>query len=411
LPFIGVIEEVSVKSQQIFIAGKGAISAIGSNVAENFASLLNLQTGVSKITVLTTRYAETLPAAEVKLTNEELAQLCGLSSNEPRTALLSLIAAKEAIADANIPDFKKWRTGLISANTVGAMDKTETIYKYFMEDGNTDKLIEEDPYDAGYVTELVANELGIKDHITTISTACSSSANAMAYGARLIKSNQLDVVVAGGCDAMSRFTLNGFNSLMILDTNPCTPYDDNRKGLNLGEGAGYVVLVSEEVAATLTKKPTTTLSGYANANDAFHQTASSPEGKGNFMAMQGALEMSGLDAKDIDYINLHGTGTPNNDLSEGNAVQRIFGEVPKASSTKPYTGHTLGACAGIEAVYCILSIENGIIFPNLRFQTKMKELDFVPVTELLQNVEVNHVMSNSFGFGGNCSSVIFSKAN
>lgn len=411
MPFIGVIEEVSVKSQQIFIAGKGAISAIGSNVAENFASLLNLQTGVSKITVLTTRYAETLPAAEVKLTNEELAQLCGLSSNEPRTALLSLIAAKEAIADANIPDFKKWRTGLISANTVGAMDKTETIYKYFMEDGNTDKLIEEDPYDAGYVTELVANELGIKDHITTISTACSSSANAMAYGARLIKSNQLDVVVAGGCDAMSRFTLNGFNSLMILDTNPCTPYDDNRKGLNLGEGAGYVVLVSEEVAATLTKKPTTTLSGYANANDAFHQTASSPEGKGNFMAMQGALEMSGLDAKDIDYINLHGTGTPNNDLSEGNAVQRIFGEVPKASSTKPYTGHTLGACAGIEAVYCILSIENGIIFPNLRFQTKMKELDFVPVTELLQNVEVNHVMSNSFGFGGNCSSVIFSKAN
>ena len=398
-------------NEVIFIAGKGAISAIGNNVTENFASLRNLQTGVAKITVLTTRYAEILPAAEVKLTNEELAQLCGLSSNEPRTALLSLIAAKEAVADANIPDLKKWRIGFVSANTVGAMDKTETIYKYFIEDSNTDKLMEEDPYDAGYVTELVANELGIKDHITTISTACSSSANAMAYGARLIKSNQLDIVVAGGCDAMSRFTLNGFNSLMILDTNPCTPYDDNRKGLNLGEGAGYVVLVSEKVAATLSKKPTTTLSGYANANDAFHQTASSPEGKGNFMAMQGALEMSGLAAKDIDYINLHGTGTPNNDLSEGIAVQRIFGAVPKASSTKPYTGHTLGACAGIEAVYCILSIENGIIFPNLRFQTKMKELDFTPVTELLQNIEVNHVMSNSFGFGGNCSSVIFSKAN
>ncbi len=398
-------------NKEIFIAGKGAISAIGNNVVENFTSLRNLQTGVSKITVLTTRYAETLPAAEVKLTNEELAQLCGLSSHEPRTALLSLIAAQEAVADANIPDLKKWRTGFISANTVGAMDKTETIYKYYMEDGSTDKLIEEDPYDAGYVTELVANELGIKDHITTISTACSSSANAMAYGARLIKSNQLDVVIAGGCDAMSRFTLNGFNSLMILDTNPCIPYDDNRKGLNLGEGAGYVVLVSEKVAATLAKKPTATLSGYANANDAFHQTASSPEGKGNFMAMQGALEMSGLSSKDIDYINLHGTGTPNNDLSEGIAVQRIFGAVPKASSTKPYTGHTLGACAGIEAVYSILSIENGIIFPNLRFQTKMKELDFTPVTELLQNVEVNHVMSNSFGFGGNCSSVIFSKAN
>jgi len=398
-------------NEVIFIAGKGVISAIGNNVAENFASLINLQTGVSKITILPTRYAETLPAAEVKLTNEELAQLYGLSSNEPRTALLSLIAAKEAVADANIPDFKKWRTGFISANTVGAMDKTETIFKCYMEDSNTDKLVEEDPYDAGYVTEIVANQLGIKDHITTISTACSSSANAMAYGARLIKSNQLDIVVAGGCDAMSRFTLNGFNSLMILDNMPCTPYDENRKGLNLGEGAGYVVLVSERVAATLVKKPTTVLSGYANANDAFHQTASSPEGKGNFMAMQSAREMSGLTTKDIDYINMHGTGTPNNDLSEGVAVQRIFGEVPKVSSTKPYTGHTLGACAGIEAVYSILSIENGIIFPNLRFQTKMKELDFTPVTELLGNVEVNHVMSNSFGFGGNCSSVIFSKAN
>lgn len=396
---------------KVFIAGKGVISAIGNNVAENFASLRNLQTGVSKITVLPTRYAETLPAAEVKLSNEELAQRCGLNSSEPRTSFLSSIAAKEAVADANIPDFKKWRTGFISANTVGAMDKTETIYKYYLEDDNTDKLIEEDPYDAGYVTELVTNQLGINDHITTISTACSSSTNAMAYGARLIKANQLDIVVAGGCDAMSKFTLNGFNSLMILDTNPCTPYDENRKGLNLGEGAGYVVLVSEKVAATLVKKPTTMLAGYANANDAFHQTASSPEGKGNFMAMQGALEMSGLSTKDIDYINLHGTGTSNNDLSEGIAIQRIFGDVPKVSSTKPYTGHTLGACAGIEAVYSILSIENGIIFPNLRFQTKMKELDFVPVTELLENMEVKHVMSNSFGFGGNCSSIIFSKAN
>ncbi len=396
---------------QVFIAGKGAISAIGNNVQENLASLRSGQSGVAKITILTTRYAETLPAAEVKLTNQELSLLSGLSPNEPRTALLSLVAAKEAIADADIPDFGKWRTGFISANTVGAMDKTETIYKYFIEDSNTDKLLEEDPYDAGYVTELVANALGIKDHITTISTACSSSANTMAYGARLIKTNQLDIVVAGGCDAMSRFTLNGFNSLMILDNKPCMPYDENRMGLNLGEGAGYVVLVSEKVAATLAKKPTATLSGYANANDAFHQTASSPEGRGNFMAMQGALEMSGLATKDISYINLHGTGTSNNDLSEGVAIQRLFGEVPKASSTKTYTGHTLGACAGIEAVYSILAIENGIIYPNLRFETQMKELDFTPVTELLENVAVSNVMSNSFGFGGNCSSVIFSKVN
>ncbi len=230
------------------------------------------------------------------------------------------------------------------------------------------------------------------------------------YAARLIEDGKLDLAIAGGTDAMSLFTLNGFNSLMILDSRPCMPYDENRKGLNLGEGAGYVVLVSDRVAATLTKKPTVKLTGYANANDAFHQTASSPEGKGNFLAMQGALAMSGLEAGDIDYINLHGTGTPNNDVSEGTAIQKIFGDkVPKSSSTKAFTGHTLGACGAIEAIFSILAIEEKMIFPNLRFKTPMKELNFIPVTELMENVDVKSVLSNSFGFGGNCSSLIFQK--
>ncbi|MFN8323943.1 MAG: beta-ketoacyl-[acyl-carrier-protein] synthase family protein [Chitinophagales bacterium] len=396
---------------QVLIAGKGVISAIGNNVQETLTSLKNLHSGVDKISVLKTNYSSKLPAAEVKISNEELARMAGLETTAPRTALLSMIAAKEALQDANIPNIHQWRTGFISANTVGAMDKTEDIYKFYMADNSTPHLREESNYDSGEVTELVADKLGVIDHITTISTACSSSANTIMYAARMIKNGLLDVVVAGGTDGMSRFTLNGFNSLMILDDKPCTPYDDNRKGLNLGEGAGYVVLVSDQVAATLSKKPIAAVTGYANANDAFHQTASSPEGKGNFLAMTGALEMSGLNPEDIDYINLHGTGTMNNDLSEGMAVQRIFTKVPRVSSTKPYTGHTLGACAGIEAVFCMMSMEHNLIFPNLRFKTKMKELDFLPVTELQEGVDVNHAMSNSFGFGGNCSSLIFSKVN
>jgi 3-oxoacyl-[acyl-carrier-protein] synthase-1 len=395
----------------VFIVGKGVISAIGNNVADTLNSLVNSKSGVGKITILPTRYAELLPAAEVKFANEELAQLADLHFSVPRTALLSMIAAKEALNDAQIPDIERWKVGFISANTVGAMDKTETIYKYYLQDAQTEKLREEINYDSGFITEIVADSLNIKEHVTTISTACSSSVNSIAYASRLIKNGLLDVAVAGGTDAMSCFTLNGFNSLMILDSKPCTPYDENRNGLNLGEGAGYIVLVSEKVVATLSKKPTATVSGYANANDAFHQTASSPEGKGNFLAMQGALQMSGLQTSDIDYINLHGTGTSNNDLSEGIAVQRVFGKAPKVSSTKPYTGHTLGACAGIEAVFSLLAIEQKIVFPNLRFKTKMKELDFEPVTELLRDVEIKNVMSNSFGFGGNCSSVIFSKLN
>jgi 3-oxoacyl-(acyl-carrier-protein) synthase len=395
---------------QVFIAGKGIISAIGNNLQETLASLRKGKSGVDKISVLRTNYSNTLPVAEVKLTNDELIRLSGLISDS-RNALLSMIAAKEAIADANIPDLKNWITGFISANTVGGMDITEEMFHHYLADNATPTLAQTSKHDSGAITEIVADALGIKDHITTISTACSSSANSIMYGARMIKAGLLDVVIAGGTDSMSRFTLNGFNSLMILDNKPCTPYDENRKGLNLGEGAGYVVLVSEKVAAALSKKPTAVVAGYANANDAFHQTASSPEGKGNYMAMKGALDMSGLAPSDIDYINLHGTGTPNNDLSEGLAVQRIFGEVLKASSTKAFTGHTLGACAGIEAVFSLMAMEQGIIFPNLRFETQMKELDFKPVTELLENVEVNNVMSNSFGFGGNCSSVIFSKVN
>jgi 3-oxoacyl-(acyl-carrier-protein) synthase len=395
---------------QVFIAGKGVISAIGNNVAETLASFRNLKSGVDKTTILRTNYSDTLPTAEVKLTNDELIELAGLHSDS-RNALLSMIAAREAMNDANIPDFANWRSGFISANTVGGMDITENIFHHYLADRQTPKLTETSRHDSGAITEIVADELGIKDHITTISTACSSSANTIMYGARMIKNGLLDIAIAGGTDSMSRFTLNGFNSLMILDNKPCTPYDEHRKGLNLGEGAGYVVLVSEKVAATLSKKPIAIVAGYANANDAFHQTASSPEGKGNFLAMQGALEMSGLAPSDIDYINLHGTGTPNNDISEGLAVQRIFGEVPKASSTKAFTGHTLGACAGIEAVFSLMAMEHDIILPHLRLTTPMKDLDFVPIRELLENQEVNNVMSNSFGFGGNCSSLILSKVN
>ena len=169
-------------------------------------------------------------------------------------------------------------------------------------------------------------------------------------------------------------------------------------------------MVSEKVAATLQKDPRAILSGYCNANDAYHQTASSPDGIGSFMAMSGALKKAGLQPSDIDYINLHGTGTQNNDIAEGTAIRRLFDpRYPMMSSTKAFTGHTLGASGGIEAVFVLLALEHGMVFPNLRLETPMKELPFVPERKLVTNAGVNHVLSNSFGFGGNCSSLIFSK--
>jgi 3-oxoacyl-[acyl-carrier-protein] synthase-1 len=230
------------------------------------------------------------------------------------------------------------------------------------------------------------------------------------FGAQLIKAGFVDRVIAGGTDSVTKFTLNGFNTLMILDKDGCKPFDETRAGLTLGEGAAYVVLESERLIETQNKKVLAELTGYGNANDAYHQTASSPDGTGAWLAMEKALAISGLNPADIDYVNVHGTGTQNNDLSEGIALQRIFGEkVPLFSSTKSYTGHTLGAAGALEAVISVLSINHEILFPNLRFTTPMKELRISPFKKVLKGIQVKNILSNSFGFGGNNSTLIISK--
>ncbi|MEO5996794.1 MAG: beta-ketoacyl-[acyl-carrier-protein] synthase family protein [Chitinophagaceae bacterium] len=397
-------------STPVFVAGVGVISAIGNNTAECLYALENELAGIGDISYLDTIYRSRIPVAEVKLSNEELAARACLPSSLSRTALLSLLAAREALHDAAIEDLPKLRTGFVSANTVGGMDKSESFFAEFLSGKDKGRLRDIVHHECGSVTELVADELGVRDYITTISTACSSSANAIFFGARLIKQDIVDVVVAGGADALTKFTLNGFNTLMILDHQYCKPFDENRKGLNLGEGAAYVVLVSERVAASLKIPPYCKLSGYYNANDAYHQTASSPGGTGSLLAMQGALERSGIQASDIDYINLHGTGTQNNDQSEGTAIMKLFGPpYPKMSSTKSFTGHALGASGGLEAVFSALAIKHGIIYPNLRLETPMKDLPFIPEIKFSKGVVVKNVLSNSFGFGGNCTSLILSK--
>jgi 3-oxoacyl-[acyl-carrier-protein] synthase-1 len=394
------------KTRPVTVAGAGVISAIGNNRRECLSALESGRAGMGDITGLDTIHRGEIPVAEVKADNARLAEIAGVSEGISRTALLSLIAAREALDDAAIPERDRWRTGIVSANTVGGMDLTEE----FVSRGLRGHLREIVQHECGYSTEWVGDRLGLRDYQTTISTACSSSANAIGHAASLIRHGILDIVVAGGTDALTKFTLNGFNSLMILDRAWCKPFDNDRQGLNLGEGAGYVVLVSDAVAATLPATFGCVLSGYANANDAYHQTASSPDGRGSWLAMKTALERSGLQPADVDYINLHGTGTQNNDLAEGTAIRRLFDPTyPKMSSTKAFTGHTLGASGGIEAVFSVLAIRYGLIYPNLRLHTPMPEFPFVPETELIRDVSIRHVLSNSFGFGGNCSSLIFSK--
>lgn len=398
-------------SQKIAITGMGIISSIGNNVEENLSALKAGKHGISDIELFETRHAGHIKTGEIKWSNEDLSRKLQLNEghNATRTVLLGMVAAKEAIEIAGISDINQYRTGLISSTSVGGMDITEKYFYSYEDFPEKQKYI--DAHDAGSSSLLIADYLGLHGMVSTISTACSSAANAIMMGAKLIKNGVLDRVIVGGTDSLSKFTLNGFNTLMILTDSYNTPFDNDRKGLNLGEAAAYIVLESDECVRKDNKNVLGYLSGYGNANDAHHQTASSENGQGAFLAMEKALRISGLEKEAIDYINVHGTATPNNDLSEGIAMIRIFGEdkVPEFSSTKAFTGHTLAAAAGIEAVYSLLAIRNNLIFPNLNFKTKMQEFNLTPVTELKEK-NINHVLSNSFGFGGNCSTLIFSKS-
>lgn len=397
------------QQKRVAITGMGMISAIGDTVAENLAALMNEQKGLGAITHIPTIHKDTIQVCEIKKTTAQLAAQLHLpaDNNWSRTAMIGAIAAREAVAGIDMAD--GYRTGLISASTVGGMDMNEQYHARYQTDPAISRYIKSQ--DIGNVTHKIADELGIKGLVTTVSTACSSAANAIMLGARLIRTGRLDRVIVGGTDALSKFTINGFKVLMILSDTATKPFDNNRTGLNLGEAAAYLVLESDEVVRKQNRKVLACLSGYGNANDAYHQTASSENGDGAYLAMKAAFDSAGLQPADIDYINVHGTATPNNDLSEGRAVVRIYGDVqiPDFSSTKPYTGHTLAAAAAIEAVYSVLAIGHGVVFPNLNYDTPMAEFDMVPQTTLKRK-SIGHVLSNSFGFGGNCSTLIFSKS-
>ncbi|MCE7070484.1 beta-ketoacyl-[acyl-carrier-protein] synthase family protein [Dyadobacter sp. CY327] len=390
------------------ITGMGIVSAIGLTVAENLQALMESRSGIEPVQFL--REAEGLLVGEVKMSNEALQQALDTGPKGiSRTSLLGLKAAKEAWGDNK--HVSGLRTGIISATSVGGMDRTEDFYKSYLAGTNPDFNILK-THDSGSTTERIAAELGISGYINTLSTACSSGANAIMLGARLLLNGKLDRVLVGGSDAITRFTINGFRSLMIYDDAWCRPFDESRSGLNLGEGAAFLLLENEKSVQISGNKTIGYVNGWANAADAYHQTASSPEGKGATLAIKNALAKSGVSLSDISYINAHGTGTKNNDLSESVALMNVFGnDIPAFSSTKPYTGHTLAAAGAIEAVFSVLAIQRNLIFPNLNYKTPIAETGLNPVTSLQSEKPIKAVLSNSFGFGGNNSSLVFSSHN
>lgn len=392
--------------QKIVVTGMGIISSIGNSVEENFHSLIHSKSGITRVENFSTYLKDFIKVGEIKLSNEDLSERLNIvkENSYTRTSLLAIFAIKEAIKHFSETEISQM--GLVSASTVGGMDKTEQYFYEYQNNISVRKYIH--THNIGDITHQIADYFGLKSIVTALSTACSSSANAIITGCNLLRMGYLKQVIVGGSDPLSKFTINGFNSLMILSDTNCQPFDNNRKGLNLGEAGAYLVLETEENALKNNHKILATLSGWGNANDAYHQTASSADGEGAFLAMQKALSMANLSPSEIDYVNAHGTATQNNDLSESIALSRVFHSVPDFSSTKAFTGHTLATASSVEAIYSILAIQKGIVFPNLNFQTPMVEVDIKPQTEIKYK-EINNVLSNSFGFGGNCSTLIFSK--
>ncbi|MFT7612536.1 MAG: 3-oxoacyl-(acyl-carrier-protein) synthase [Parvicellaceae bacterium] len=396
--------------EKVFVTGFGIISAIGNDMESNLDQLKRAKSGIGRARHFNSKYTANLNFGEVKMSNTELKELVSAQNESglSRTTLLAYTAIQEAIDNAGLSeeDLKSTKTGFISSSTVGGMSNTEELYADANLKGKPSEFVES--YGGSEHTLRIIKKYGIRGFTSTINTACSSSANAIMLGSRLIKAGRCQRVIVGGADSLAKYTVNGFNALMILSDNPCKPFDINRDGLTLGEGAGYLVLEGE--SACNGKDKLAEVLGYGNANDAHHPSATSDEAFGPLLAMQRALESSGISPISIDYINAHGTGTTNNDTTEMFAFNETFNPIPPFNSTKSYTGHTLAASGVIESIYSILSLLNSEIYPSLNCVDPILDYNNGPINKLEKIEGMNTVMSNSFGFGGNCTSLIFSKA-
>jgi 3-oxoacyl-(acyl-carrier-protein) synthase len=393
---------------RIFVTGIGIVSPLGDTLALNHTALQKSICGISKLQLIDSVFADKLPVGEIKTETNVLKEK--LKVNQPgitRTMLLALHAFNDAINDSKLSKevVASKDTALIGATTVGGMCLTHELYVDSNKKSDGSEYLSS--YDAGSVTMYLQEQYRMRGIINTINTACSSSANSIMFGARLIQAGFAKRVIAGGVDSLAKFTINGFNALHILSDDICRPFDKDRKGLNLAEGAAFLVLESEENIGS--KKVYAELSGYCNANDAFHPSSLSENAEGPFLAMQGALQKASLQPHQIDFINAHGTATENNDEAESKAILRLFQKPPAFASTKSNIGHTLGAAGVIEAVYGILNLTEQEVYQSLNYAHAIESTGLVPI-RAYQKMSVTHVLSNSFGFGGNCSSLIFSKA-
>ncbi len=296
------------------------------------------------------------------------------------------------------------RVAVVMGTSTSSIGETEDAYANLDADGRfPDRLARSIVHTPHSLGDFVQHALGLQGPATTVATACSSSARAFSQAARLIAAGFADAAVVGGVDTLCGSVLYGFNALQLVAREPCKPFDRARCGISLGEAAGYALL--ERSGDECDPK----LLGYGESSDAYHMSSPHPEGLGARLAMQEALQRAGLDARDIDYINLHGTATPRNDEVEAEVVRTMFDACTRASSTKGWTGHTLGAAGIVESVICLLALESGLL-PGSLGSTDLDDCCGAQIRLDNESVDCRVAMNNSFGFGGNNCSLIFGRA-
>ena len=388
----------------VAITGLGFVGAVGRGVAALDHSLAHTVSGLKRLSLWPSELAGEFPVGQYD------GDLPTSRGPESRSDQLARAAAREAMATAGLdrPELLAARAGIYLGTSVCGTFNSEAAYLDYADARRLDRraLLS---HEAGATVDLLAREFSLPGPCTSILTACSSSANAIGLAMRCITEGRAQVMLAGGADSLSRITVNGFHSLQLLSPDGPRPFDRERQGMSVGEGAAILILESLEHAQRRGAEVLALLSGYGHSCDAHHLTAPHPEGVGAEHSMRAALVDAGLEPAGIGYINAHGTATPDNDLTEAKAIRRVFGdETVPVSSTKRLFGHTLGAAGGIEAAVCVRALQLGLLPANAGLREPMEDSGLQLLREP-REMRVDNVLSNSFGFGGNNATLVFSR--
>jgi len=403
--------------KRVVVTGRGTVNAIAGNVVEYTAALKAGACGIGPVTLFDTGEYRAHTGAQVKDfdARKHIPSGCSLKRLS-RADAMALAAALEAVGDAGLMPISAELaavTGVVIGGGAGGMLECEPVYARYLEKG-ADRL----PLSAFAAFSCASSADHIATHLkllgpkTTFMTACSSGATAIGYARDLIRIGAADVMVCGGTEPLCRITYAAFNALQAVDPQYCKPFDRDRRGLSLGEGAGVLVLESLDHARLRDAAIYAEVLGCGISCDAHHMTAPDPDAAGAANAMTAALADAGISPAAVDYINAHGTATPANDRMEVLAIQRVFGkraqEIP-ISSTKSMIGHTLGAAGAIEAVACILALEHHFLPPTIHHDAPDDGCRLDLISGRFRDATVNTVLSNSFAFGGNNTALVFGR--